>query len=94
MMFPVAFWGVTSKRRQFDGSLNLEGDVAENGGQQTAHGKRKLKAAKAWELSRASIFRCAVECSTLPKVLCQHCNKATSSVYCKQSSSRWLGYTV
>ena len=79
--------GCDFQKKAIDRSLNLEGDVAENGGQQTAHEKRKLKAAKAWELSRASIFRCAVECSTLPKVLCQHCNKATSSVYCKQSSS-------
>ena len=81
--------GCDFQEKAIDGSLNLEGDVAENGGQQTAHEKRKLKAAKTWELSQASIFRCAVECSSaLPKVLCQHCNKATSSVYCKQCGPR------
>ena len=81
--------GCDFQEKAIDGSLNLEGDVAENGGQQTAHEKRKLKAAKTWELSQASIVRCAVECSSaLPKVLCQHCNKTTSSVYCKQCGPR------
>ena len=74
--------------KAIDGSLNLEGDIVENNGQQTAHEKRKLKAAKAWEFSRVLIFRCAVECSALPKVLCQHCSKANSSVYCKQCGPR------
>ena len=37
--------GCDFQEKAIDGSLNLEGDVAENGGQQTAHEKRKLKAA-------------------------------------------------
>ena len=68
--------------------LNLESDIAESNGQQSAHEKRKRKAAMAWEFSRPLIFRCAVECSALPKALCQHCNKANSSVYCKQCGPR------
>jgi len=72
-----------------DASFNAEGDTAKStNGKLTAHQKRKLQAAKAWESSRASIFRCAVEYSTLPKVFCQHCNKVNSSVCCKQCGPR------
>ena len=78
-----SFLGYDFQGKAIDGSLNLEGDI-ENNEQQTAHEKRKLNAAKAWEFSRALKFRCAVECSALPKVLCQYCNKVNSSVYCKQ----------
>ena len=80
--------GYDFQGKAIDGSLNLEGDILANNEQQTAHEKRKLKAAKAWEFSRALIFQCAVECSALPKVLCQYCNKANSSVYCKQCGPR------
>ena len=41
--------GYDFQGKAIDGSLNLEGDIVENNGQQTAHEKRKLKAAKAWE---------------------------------------------
>ena len=99
LLFLVAFLDVTSKGMQLmhhlmrsviaTASFNAEGDTAEStNGKLTAHQKRKLQAAKAWESSRASIFWCAVEYSTLPKVFCQHCNKVNSSVCCKQCGPR------
>ena len=72
-----------------DEPFNVEGATADSRSrQQTAHQKRKLQAAKAWESSRASIFRCAVECSSMPKGFCQHCNKVNSLVCCKQCGPR------
>lgn len=50
----------------------------------TPYQARTLKAAEAWGASRSAILRSVVECSSLPKGVCHHCNEAPSAVSCKQ----------